>query len=69
MNKGVNHWASRQDFRVGERKRGDRRELGLFGQGWIASLVSMVNLSGFTRGGFGLNKAYKIRILVVVPSD
>jgi hypothetical protein len=28
MNKGVNHWASRQDFRVGEGKRGSRRELG-----------------------------------------
>jgi hypothetical protein len=29
----------------------------------------MVNLSGFTRGGFGLNKAYKIRILAVVPNE
>ena len=30
MNKGANHWASRRDFRVGWRKRGSRRQLGLF---------------------------------------
>ena len=32
MNKGANHWASRRDFRIGQRKRGSRRELGAF---WI----------------------------------
>jgi hypothetical protein len=31
--------------------------------------VSMADLSGFTTGGFRVNKVYKIRILVVVPSD
>jgi hypothetical protein len=29
----------------------------------------MVDLSGFATGGFRYNKAYKIRILVVAPSD
>jgi hypothetical protein len=33
MNKGVNHWVSRQDFQVGRMKRGSRRELGVFGIG------------------------------------
>jgi hypothetical protein len=33
MNKGANYWASRWDFRVGEEKRGIRRELGPFEQG------------------------------------
>jgi hypothetical protein len=27
MNKGANHWMSRQDFQVGWRKRRSRREL------------------------------------------
>jgi hypothetical protein len=30
MNKGANHWASRQDFRVGWRKKIKRRELEAF---------------------------------------
>jgi hypothetical protein len=30
MNKGANHWVSRRDFWVGQRKRGSRRELGFF---------------------------------------
>jgi hypothetical protein len=30
MNKGANHWENRWDFQVGQRKRGSRRELGLF---------------------------------------
>ena len=30
MNKGINHWTSRQDFQLGRRKRGSRRELGAF---------------------------------------
>jgi hypothetical protein len=29
----------------------------------------MAESSGFTTGGFRFNKAYKIRILVVAPSD
>ena len=33
MNKGISHWASTQDFRVGQRKRGSRRELGAFWTG------------------------------------
>jgi hypothetical protein len=32
-------------------------------------LVSMGRSVGFTTGGFRYNKAYKIRILVSVPSD
>jgi hypothetical protein len=31
MNKEANHWVNRRDFWVGWRKRGSRRELGLFG--------------------------------------
>ena len=31
--------------------------------------VSMADLPGFATGGFRFNKAYKIRILVAVPSD
>jgi hypothetical protein len=34
MNKGVNHWVSRQDFWVGPRKRRRKRELEFFGQGY-----------------------------------
>jgi hypothetical protein len=30
VNKGANHWVSRWVFRVGQRKRGSRRELGAF---------------------------------------
>lgn len=33
MNKGINHWVSRQDFWVGWRERGSRTELGAFDQG------------------------------------
>jgi hypothetical protein len=33
MNKRANHWVSRRDFLVEERKRGIRRELGPFGLG------------------------------------
>jgi hypothetical protein len=66
---------SRWDFRIGWRKRGSRRELGPFGQGYHGdkclrvSPVSMVGPSGFASAGFRFNKAYKIRILVVAPSD
>jgi hypothetical protein len=31
--------------------------------------VSMADPSGFATGGFRFNKAYKIKILVVAPSD
>jgi hypothetical protein len=51
---GANHWASRQDFWVGEGKRASRRELGPFGQDSMRTRcsyqclwVSMVDLSGF----------------------
>jgi hypothetical protein len=30
MNKGINHWMSRRDFWVGQRKRGSWREIGAF---------------------------------------
>jgi hypothetical protein len=31
MNKEANLWANRRDSHVGQKKRGSRRELGLFG--------------------------------------
>jgi hypothetical protein len=34
MNKGTNDWVSRQDFRVGQKRRKRRRELELSGQGY-----------------------------------
>lgn len=37
--------------------------------GYKCLLVSMVDPSGFATGGFRFTKAYKIRILVVAPSD
>jgi hypothetical protein len=33
MNKRANHWKSRRDFQVRQRKRGNRRKLGPFGIG------------------------------------
>jgi hypothetical protein len=75
MNKGPNHWASRRDFRVGQRTRGSRREGTFHGDSirkrcscWCL-LVSMVDLPGFNTGGFKFNMAYKIRILVDAPID
>jgi hypothetical protein len=65
MNKGVNHWANRRNFRVGERKRGSRREVHLDGDSMRTRCnyeclpVSMVDPSGFTTGGFRF-KAYKL---------
>jgi hypothetical protein len=35
----------------------------------LVSLVSLEYLPGFATGGFRFNMAYKIRILVVAPSD
>jgi hypothetical protein len=75
MNKGANHWASGWDFCVGEGKRGSRREVFLDGDNvrkrysYECLPVSMADLSAFTTRGFRFNKAYKIRILVVAPSD
>jgi hypothetical protein len=76
MNKGANHWANRQNFRVGRRKRGSRRGVGPFGRDSVRKRcnyeclpVSVADLSGFATGGFRFNKAYKIRILVAAPSD
>ena len=76
MNKGANHWASRRDFQVGWRKRESRRELGLLDGDSVRTIcryeylpVSMADPSAFATGGFRFNMAYKIRILVVAPSD
>ena len=76
MNKGANHCASRLDFQVRWRKRGSRRELGLFEEDSVRTrcsyeclLVSMADPSEFAAGSFRFNKAYKIMNLVVAPSD
>jgi hypothetical protein len=67
MNKGANHWASRRDFQGAQKKRGSRRELGLFDEDSMRTRcsyeclpVSMADPSGFTTGGFRFNKAYKL---------
>jgi hypothetical protein len=77
MNKGANHWINRRDFRVGQKKRGSRRELGPFLDrdnvrtrcSYKCLQVSMADLSGFAIREFRFNKACKIRILVAVPND
>jgi hypothetical protein len=74
MNKGINHWESRWDVRVGWRKRGSRKELealwiGRAREQDVATSVSwfMVHLSEFATGGFRFHMMYMIRILVFVP--
>ena len=66
---------SRCDFWVGQRKRGSRKKLGAFWTGIARGQVVgtsvfwlMENLPGFATGEFRFNMAYKIRVLVVVPS-
>jgi hypothetical protein len=67
MNKGAIHWASRWDFRVGQRKRRSWRELEIFVDrdrmktrcSYECLLVSKAVSSGFTTEGFRSNKAYK----------
>ena len=75
VNKGANHWASRQDFRVGSSKRGSGRELGPFWNGdsirercssqsfpvsWQICKDLQLEKSGF-------NKAYKISFYLLYP--
>ena len=72
MNKGVNHWANRRNFRVGERKRGSRREVHLDRDSMRTRCNyeclpgSMVDPSGFTTGGFRF-KAYKLGFQLLCP--
>jgi hypothetical protein len=47
MNKDTNHWASRWDFRVGQRKRGSRREIGTFWKGTVRGQDVATSVSWF----------------------
>ena len=75
MNKGANHWTSGRNFRVGQRKRGRRREVLLDGDSlrtrcsYEYAPVSMADPSEFAARGLRFNKAYTMRILVAVPND
>ena len=64
MNKGSNPWASKRDFQVGQRKRGNGRELVPFGMG--TAEVSKMSLLEFPpyHGGYARIHHWKNQILI-----
>jgi hypothetical protein len=50
MNKEINHWASRRDFRVGRKKRGSRRKLEAGGSRMAKGQDVAVSVSRFHVG-------------------